>query len=266
MMLYSRRNFSKESFQWTKCVVKYLYDTYSHQTLNMLTFLVEMLEKGSITMQLPILNIIHCMMHYVDLSTPAHQPIYVDLLRVVAKYIEGIHWKEALKVLKLVVTRSSTLVAPPITIHHPHWESSFLSTSFNSETEFFSKKELPGRTMDFTFDLSQTPVIGRRFVKSETYSSSVSSNTMPLIANSPKRTNSMSPADTATAAISWKRPWLAQSRVRECLVNLLTACGQRVGLPKSPSVIISFHFLDIFLTIHFDQTNNKILSYSKGPI
>lgn len=27
-----------------------------------------------------------------------------------------------------------------------------------------------------------------------------------------------------------------QSRVRECLVNLLTTCGQRVGLPKSPSV------------------------------
>jgi hypothetical protein len=28
----------------------------------------------------------------------------------------------------------------------------------------------------------------------------------------------------------------SQSRVREGLVNLLTTCGQRVGLPKSPSV------------------------------
>ena len=27
--------------------------------------------------------------------------------------------------------------------------------------------------------------------------------------------------------------------MRECLVNLLTTCGQRVGLPKSPSVIFS---------------------------
>lgn len=47
MTLYSRRNFSKESFQWTKCVVKYLYDTYAHLSMNMLAFLVEMLEKGN---------------------------------------------------------------------------------------------------------------------------------------------------------------------------------------------------------------------------
>lgn len=41
MTLYSRRTFSKESFQWTKCVVKYLYDAYSHLSYNMLAFLVE---------------------------------------------------------------------------------------------------------------------------------------------------------------------------------------------------------------------------------
>ena len=29
---------------------------------------------------------------------------------------------------------------------------------------------------------------------------------------------------------------LLQSRVRECLVNLLNTTGQKVGLPKSPSV------------------------------
>jgi hypothetical protein len=29
---------------------------------------------------------------------------------------------------------------------------------------------------------------------------------------------------------------LMQGRVRECLVNLLNTCGQKVGLPKSPSV------------------------------
>merc|ERR1719447_1883432 len=28
---------------------------------------------------------------------------------------------------------------------------------------------------------------------------------------------------------------MSQSRVRECLVNLLSVCGQKVGLPKSPS-------------------------------
>lgn len=111
--------------------------------------------------------------------------------------------------------------------------------------------------MDFTFDVAQTPLIGRRILlKSETgsiqnlnrnnsnYNNSnngqnfhVSSHNHNITGtpNSPRRSASLSPADTAPLS-GWKRPWLSQSRVRECLVNLLTTCGQRVGLPKSPSV------------------------------
>lgn len=55
MTLYSRRTFSKESFQWTKCVVKYLWDTYSHLSLQMLAFLVEVLEKVCRTFDFSIL-------------------------------------------------------------------------------------------------------------------------------------------------------------------------------------------------------------------
>lgn len=145
MNLYSRRTFSKESFQWTKCVVKYLYDTYSHLSLNMLTFLVEVLEKGPSNLQLPVLNIVHCILHYIDLSSTTAQPINADLLRVIVKYIEGVHWKEALKILKLVVTRSSSLVAPPTTLHS-HWESAITTIPHPSFTEIdsFTRKELPG--------------------------------------------------------------------------------------------------------------------------
>ena len=39
-----------------------------------------------------------------------------------------------------------------------------------------------------------------------------------------------------------------QSRVRECLVNLLNTCGQKVGLPKSPSVSRRLSRLPFFLT------------------
>lgn len=233
MNLYSRRTFSKESFQWTKCVIKYLYDTYSHLSLNMLTFLVEVLEKGPTNLQLPVLNILHCMLHYVDLASAASQPINADLLRVIARYIEGPHWKESLKILKLVVTRSSSLVAPPTHITS-YWESNITSVphpSF-SDIDVFSKKELPGRTMDFTFDVSQTPVIGRRFLKVNKPEENLT------VMASPRRSCSLSPADTGLIS-GWKRSWLSQGRVRECLVNLLTTCGQRVGLPKSPSVIFS---------------------------
>ncbi|XP_057665202.1 protein furry isoform X1 [Diorhabda carinulata] len=231
MNLYSRRTFSKESFQWTKCVVKYLHDTYSHLSLNMLSFLIEVLEKGPNNLQLPILNIIHCILHYVDLASAAAQPVNADLLKIIVKYIEGTNWKESLKILKLVVSRSSSLVAPPITIHS-HWESSPMPHPSFNEDSIFSKKELPGRTMEFTFDMSQTPVIGRRFLsKSEEHSTS-------KISSTPRRSCSISPADTSPPS-GWKRPWMSQGRVRECLVNLLTTCGQRVGLPKSPSVIFS---------------------------
>lgn len=90
MTLYSRRTFSKESFQWTKCVVKYLYDTYAHLSYNMLTFLIEVLEKGPANVSLPVLSIIHCMLHYIDISTQAAQPINTELLRVILKYVEVI--------------------------------------------------------------------------------------------------------------------------------------------------------------------------------
>ena len=47
MTLYSRRTFSKESFQWTKCVVKYLMDTYTHLSITVITFLVEVSPRES---------------------------------------------------------------------------------------------------------------------------------------------------------------------------------------------------------------------------
>lgn len=57
----------------------------------MLAFLVEVLEKGMPQVQVPVLNIIHCMLHYVDLSSQHAQPISGDLIRVIAKYLDVSH-------------------------------------------------------------------------------------------------------------------------------------------------------------------------------
>lgn len=126
--------------------------------------------------------------------------------------------------------------------------------------------------MDFTFDVAQTPLIGRRiFLKSETGSiQNLSRNNnngqavhlnhnISGTPNSPRRSASLSPADTAPLS-GWKRPWLSQSRTRECLVNLLTTCGQRaVGLPKSPSVCSSIHLVLVLNDILFENTNCFLL-------
>ena len=41
MTLYSRGTFGKDSFQWTKCVVKYLYDVYNNMSDSLVALLVE---------------------------------------------------------------------------------------------------------------------------------------------------------------------------------------------------------------------------------
>jgi hypothetical protein len=68
-----------------------------------------------------------------------------------ANFSQGPHWKESLKILKLVVTRSSTLVAPPTNVHVSTWESSIASPhpSFN-DNEIFTKKELPGEFLIYS--------------------------------------------------------------------------------------------------------------------
>lgn len=57
----------------------------------MLAFLIEVLEKGMQQVQVPVLNVLHCMLHYIDLSSPQAQPISGDLLRVIAKYLDVSH-------------------------------------------------------------------------------------------------------------------------------------------------------------------------------
>lgn len=55
--------------------------------------------------------------------------------------------------------------------------------------------------MDFTFDLSQTPVIGRRWLTRQVVEEK--SLTCPQCASA------LSPADS-NAVSGWKRPWMSQ--------------------------------------------------------
>ena len=78
----------------------------------------------------------------------------------------------------------------------------------------YFKKELPGRTMEFTFDLSQTPVIERRHKRTGLPSISGFDKEPAetgASATSPRRSLSLSTADSATFS-GWKRPWMSQVR------------------------------------------------------
>ncbi|BFZ15206.1 hypothetical protein BsWGS_18245 [Bradybaena similaris] len=247
MSLYSRGTFGKDSFQWTKCVVKYLLDVYSPCAISLVTFLVEVLEKGQQTYQTSCLQILYCMVHYLDIASAPSTVLNQELFLAINKHVQTNNWREALKILKLAVTRSSTLAAPP-----PSSQSSTSSselpifthsahTSF-AEAESLTKfsKELPGRTLDFSIDLSKTPIIGRKYIYPDIVKQTQAEDKeKPPSNNGSSVSLSRKPSNNQDIDSVWRRPQASQARVRERLVNLLTCFGQRVGLPKSPSVIFS---------------------------
>lgn len=68
------------------------------------------------------------------------------------------YWKEAQNILKLVVSRSASLVVPDEVQRSYSTESSSGSPEI-AFTRIFnnSSKELPGKTLDFHFDISEVP-------------------------------------------------------------------------------------------------------------
>lgn len=248
MSLYSGGTFSKDSFQWTRCVVKYLLDVYSSASLSMISFLVEVLEKGPTIYQPDVLQILHCIIHYVDFQSTSRTIINQQLFSPVAKLTHGTHWKEALKILKLAVTRSSTLaLAPPTQVNNLSSDMNSLAahTAF-AESGLFIKKELPGLTLDFDVDLSKTSLIGQKYINVDILHHGDEEKPVSLLAVTRKSSTNI---DWKS---SWKKPHLSQTRTRERLINLLTCFGQNVGLLKSPSVI-------------FSQSNDNLEHDSKTP-
>ncbi|KAI4879801.1 hypothetical protein NFI96_008840 [Prochilodus magdalenae] len=151
--------------------------------------------------------------------------------------VRTVHWKEALNILKLVVSRSASLVLPS----SPPSSSSTVSHVEISRVWDAASKSLPGKTLDFHFDISETPVIGRRY--DELHGSPGRDGRVRGVVAVTRSTSSTSSGSNnnnhALVPVSWKRPQSSQKRTREKLVNVLTLCGQEVGLTKNPSVIFS---------------------------
>ncbi|MGH0138659.1 UNVERIFIED_CONTAM: hypothetical protein FKN15_031915 [Acipenser sinensis] len=147
---------------------------------------------------------------------------------------ESPFWKEAQNILKLVVSRSASLVVPDVVHRSYSGESSgspeiAFTRIFNS-----SSKELPGKTLDFHFDISETPIIGHKYGDQHT---AAGRNGKPKVIAVTRSTSSTSSGSNSNGLVpvSWKRPQLSQRRTREKLMNVLSLCGPESGLPKNPS-------------------------------
>ncbi|XP_051026741.1 protein furry homolog-like isoform X1 [Acomys russatus] len=237
MSLYSTHTYSRDCSNWINVVCRYLHDSFSEATFSLVTYLAELLEKGLSSMQHSLLQIIYSLLSHVDLSAAPAKQFNLEIIKIIGKYVQSPYWKEALNILKLVVSRSASLVVPSdipkaygVDVGSP--EISFAKI-FNNVS-----KELPGKTLDFHFDISETPIIGNKYGGQH---SAAGRNGKAKVIAVTRSTSSTSSGSTSNALVpvSWKRPQLSQRRTREKLMSVLSLCGPESGLPKNPSVIFS---------------------------
>ncbi|XP_024297758.2 protein furry homolog isoform X3 [Oncorhynchus tshawytscha] len=231
MTLYKTHSYTRNCFSWVNVVCRYLHEAFSEITLNMVTYMAELLEKGLPSMQQTLLQIIYSLLSHMDLSVIQAKPFNMEVLKTIEKFVQTAHWREALNILKLVVSRSASLVQPT----SPHSELAHLDLQVWER----SSKALPGKTLDFTFDISETPVIGRRYEELQGSPGREGKSRAIAVTCSTSSTSSGSTSNNVLVPVSWKIPQSSQKRTREKLVNVLCLCGQGLGLTKNPSVIFS---------------------------
>ncbi|XP_051813664.1 protein furry homolog isoform X3 [Acanthochromis polyacanthus] len=232
MTLYKTHSYTRDCFSWVNVVCRYLHEAFSDITLNLVTYMAELLEKGLPSMQQTLLQIIYSLLSHMDLSGIQAKPFNMEVLKTIEKFVQTAHWREALNILKLVVSRSASLV-------QPSFPQSDLSYEDISRVWDRSSKALPGKTLDFYFDISETPVIGRRYDDLQRSPGQDVKSRTTAVTRSTSSTSSGSTSNNVLVPVSWKRPQSSQKRTREKLVNVLSLCGQEVGLTKNPSVIFS---------------------------
>uniref|UniRef100_A0A8C8SL13 FRY like transcription coactivator n=1 Tax=Pelusios castaneus TaxID=367368 RepID=A0A8C8SL13_9SAUR len=237
MSLYSTHSYSRDCSNWINVVCRYLHDSFSDATFNLVTYLAELLEKGFSSMQQSLLQIIYSLLSHIDLSTAPVKQFNLEIIKVIGKYVQSPYWKEALNILKLVVSRSASLVVPNDIPKSYGGDTGSPEISFAKMFNNVSK-ELPGKTLDFHFDISETPIIGNKYGDQH---SAAGRNGKPKVIAVTRSTSSTSSGSNSNALVpvSWKRPQLSQRRTREKLMNVLSLCGPESGLPKNPSVVFS---------------------------
>uniref|UniRef100_A0A8B9CPE5 FRY microtubule binding protein n=1 Tax=Anser brachyrhynchus TaxID=132585 RepID=A0A8B9CPE5_9AVES len=231
MTLYKTHSYTRDCATWVNVVCRYLHEAFADITLSMVTYLAELLEKGLPSMQQSLLQMIYSLLSYMDLSAIPVKQFNVEVLKTIEKYVQSIHWREALNILKLVVSRSASLVLP--SYQHSDLSKMEIHRVWNS-----ASKELPGKTLEFHFDISETPVIGRRYDELQSSSGRDGKPRAMAVTRSTSSTSSGSNSNVLVP-VSWKRPQYSQKRTKEKLVHVLSLCGQEVGLSKNPSVIFS---------------------------
>ncbi|MEQ2264974.1 hypothetical protein XENORESO_000577 [Xenotaenia resolanae] len=224
MTLYKTHSYTRDCFSWVNVVCRYLHEAFSDITLNLVTYMAELLEKGLPCMQQTLLQIIYSLLSHMDLSGIQAKPFNIEVLKTIEKFVQTAHWREALNILKLVVSRSASLVQPSL----PQSDFSYEDISRVWDR---SSKALPGKTLDFHFDISETPVIGRRYDGLKCSPGHDVKSTATAVTHSTSSTSSGSNANNVLVPVSWKRPQYSQV--------VFSSCGELDLIEHQPSLASS---------------------------
>ncbi|OXB81420.1 UNVERIFIED_CONTAM: hypothetical protein H355_001637 [Colinus virginianus] len=208
MTLYKTHSYTRDCATWVNVVCRYLHEAFADITLNMVTYLAELLEKGLPSMQQSLLQMIYSLLSYMDLSAIPVKQFNMEVLKTIEKYVQSIHWREALNILKLVVSRSASLVLP--SYQHSDLSKMEIHRVWNS-----ASKELPGKTLEFHFDISETPIIGRRYDELQSSSGRDGKPRAMAVTRSTSSTSSGSNSNVLVP-VSWKRPQYSQVIFSSC--------------------------------------------------
>ncbi|EYC42272.1 hypothetical protein Y032_0537g3116 [Ancylostoma ceylanicum] len=100
---YSTKTFSKDRYQWAKCVLQYLCEAIDGaMVVQMIVLLAEMLEKGTSSMQVYVLHMLYLLLLRREASS-ASLVINAQVVRSVARHVQGANWREAARVYKVIV-------------------------------------------------------------------------------------------------------------------------------------------------------------------
>uniref|UniRef100_A0A8C4HI32 Furry homolog a (Drosophila) n=1 Tax=Dicentrarchus labrax TaxID=13489 RepID=A0A8C4HI32_DICLA len=224
MTLYKTHSYTRDCFSWVNVVCRYLHEAFSDITLNLVTYMAELLEKGLPSMQQTLLQIIYSLLSHMDLSGIQAKPFNMEVLKTIEKFVQTVHWGEALNILKLVVSRSASLVQPSS-------PQSDLSYEDISRVWDRSSKALPGKTLDFHFDISETPVIGRRYDDLQRSPGQDVKSRTTAVTRSTSSTSSGSTSNNVLVPVSWKRPQSSQV--------IFSSCGELDLMEHQPSLVSS---------------------------
>uniref|UniRef100_UPI00358FEF42 LOW QUALITY PROTEIN: protein furry homolog-like n=1 Tax=Myxine glutinosa TaxID=7769 RepID=UPI00358FEF42 len=213
MTLYAQHSYQRDCTSWINAVCIYVEQAYREHIFTLIGHLAELLDKCLPSMQQSLLLIMHSLITPVDISAAPSRVFNIEIMKVVSKFVQTSHWCEALAVLKLVVGKFASRVPSELVPANTY-------------------KGLPGKSLEFQFDVSEIPVVSKRREHSGVA-------IVPRTVNVTRSTSSACVSAPSTLLhLGWKRPQLCQRRVRERLVGVLSLCDDKGFSAKSPPQVV----------------------------